>query len=410
MLLYRLIPTLLTPLLIGGAGIRVLRGREGLVDLSQRLGFGRGTKDAIWLHGASNGELTSSRPLIEALRAAYPERRFIVTANTTSGRDLVEAWRIPQVTARLAPLDLRLTLAVFRARWRPAVLIILENELWPNRILTSATPVVCIGARLSEKSARTWARFPRLARDILERIDYLSAQDEGTAMRFHGLGVASDRIGPVVSLKPDVVLADPDARDLVTFARYFHWSNTILAASTHEGEEEIILDAFLIARRGRPDLKLILAPRHPRRAAEISALIMARGLDHSTRSLGEMPGKDIYLADTLGEMALWYQFSGVSFVGGSLFQRGGHTPYEPAQAGSAILHGPHVANFQAVYAQLDQAKAALVINDAQGLAQAIIGLESERSQTELAQRARATLSLQKTDLDPLIQAIRRLVD
>jgi 3-deoxy-D-manno-octulosonic-acid transferase len=414
MLLYRLILTLLTPVLLGAGLIRVLKGRETLADLSQRLGlvrgFGPGPKGAIWLHGASNGELTSARPLLEALCGAVPGRCFVVTANTTSGRDLVEGWQVPQVTARLAPLDLRLSLAMFRARWRPAALIILENELWPNRMVTGLEPVLCIGARLSEGSAKTWARFPRLARQILGRIAYLSPQDEGSATRFHALGLAMDRIGPVMSLKPDVVLGEPDGDEFATFAAYFPRADTILAASTHEGEEEIILDAFGMARQSRPNLRLILAPRHPRRATEISALIKARGLSHTKRSLGESPGAEVYLADTLGEMALWYRLAGVSFIGGSLCQRGGHTPFEPAQAGSAILHGPDVANFQAVYAQLDQAKAALVVTDAQNLARAIIGLDSARSQTELAQRARATLASLKTDLDPLIQAILRLID
>ena len=410
MLLYRLILTLLTPVLFGVGLVRVLKRRETLADLTQRFGFGRGSKGAIWLHGASNGELTSARSLLEALCVAFPDRRFVVTANTTTGRDLVEGWQVSQVTARLAPLDLRVCLAMFRARWRPVALIILENELWPNRILTSVAPVLCIGARLSEASAKTWARFPRLARQILTRIAYLSPQDQGSATRLHALGLALDRIGPVMSLKPDVVLADPDADELATLAAHFPHADTILAASTHEGEEAIILDAFQMARQSRPNLRLIIAPRHPRRATEISALITARGLSHSTRSRGERPGAQVYLADTLGEMALWYRLAGVSFIGGSLFERGGHTPYEPAQAGTAILHGPHVANFQEVYRLLDQVDAARQVSDANDLARAITALESAEAQTDMAARARSVLAARKADLAPLIQAVKRLID
>lgn len=413
--LYRAILTLAAPVLLIAALLRILRGAESWGDLRQRLVRGPGGGDGtIWLHGASNGELTSARPLVEALRAAFPDRALVVTANTVTGRDLAAGWALPGVAARLAPFDFRPALRRFRAVWRPAALVVLENELWPNRLDTASEPVLVVGARMSEQSHRLWSRFPRLARRVLSHVRRLWPQDPGSADRFRALGLAADRIGPTATLKSAVALAAPDPGRLAALAAVFARADTLLAASTHEGEEAAVIEGFVSARARRPDLKLILAPRHPARAAGIAALIAPTGLPWAQRRAGVAPDPDtaIYLADTLGEMPLWYALAGVTFVGGSLAPRGGHTPFEPAGAGSAILHGPHTANFTEAYAALDRERGAVAVEDAGDIAAALAALEDAGAQAAMAARAARALARFDTGqavIDDAVASLRSLL-
>jgi 3-deoxy-D-manno-octulosonic-acid transferase len=400
MLPYRLLISLIAPLLLARLGWRVLRGRESRADLAERLGRGAGgAPGAVWLHGASNGELASARPLVETLLAARPDLRLVVTANTVTGRALVRGWGLDRVEARLAPLDLRPCLHRFRRVWQPVLLVVLENELWPNRIVTATEPVVCVGARMSARSFARWSRVPGLARALLGRVRLLFPQDGASAQRFAELGLAPARLGPVGTLKAEVTPAAPDPAALQALAPVFPRAETLLAASTHEGEEEILLQAFAAARRARPGLKLILAPRHPARGPALAALLARQGLRFTRRADGEAPAAEdaVYLADTLGEMALWYRLAGVTFVGGSLVDRGGHTPFEPAAAGSAILHGPHVSNFADIYGALDAGGGALVAKDAEGLVACLERLSSAQAQAALAERAAAVLAAERQE-------------
>ena len=311
---------------------------------------------AIWVHGASLGELTSARPLIAALGRDHD---VSITANSLTGRDMARGWDLP---ARLAPLDAPGPTRRFLAAMRPRVQITIEGEFWPvrSRLLARAgVPQVMIGARISERSARRWTRMPRLIGPMLGRLAGLSAQDAASEARLLALGLPQAALLPRLDLKllaPAAITPPPasPARDA-----------TWLAASTHEGEEALILDAHLAARAARPGLRLILAPRHPDRADAVAALIAARGLAFARRSAGADAGDtDLLLADTLGEMGRWYAAAGICLTGGSLTDRGGHTPWEPAAYRCAILHGPHVANFTDSYAGLDTASAATAITAA----------------------------------------------
>ncbi|WP_022708506.1 3-deoxy-D-manno-octulosonic acid transferase [Paracoccus zeaxanthinifaciens] len=299
---------------------------------------------AIWLHGASVGELTSARTIIMALSREFP---LIVTANSTTGRDLARGWGID---ARLAPLDMPGALRRFLDHADPRLAITIENEFWPLRSRMLADRGIAqamIGARMSERSGRRWARMRGIVTPMLARIAALSAQDAGTEARLRGLGLPEDSVLPRLDLKllapASVAPADETAlRD-----------RTILAASTHEGEDAAILDAFA----AQSDARLILAPRHPRRAPEIAALIRERGLPCRIRSEGAdaPPAGGVLLADTLGEMPRWYAAAGICIVGGTIMDHGGHTPWEPAAHRCALLRGPHVANFTEGFAALGAA-------------------------------------------------------
>lgn len=412
---YRLLASIVLPFVVLRLLLRCATGAERPSDLRERLGRsaprrvpnpGPNPAPVIWLHAASNGELASAHRLVTAMLDRLADLQLVVTTNTTSARSLVRGFGHPRLRAVLAPLDNRAAVSAFLAGWRPRALVTIEGELWPNRFdlcRSRGIPVVLAGARLSGRTARAWSRRPALAARVIEAVRFLSAQDEASEGRFRGLGLAADRIGPVVSLKavttfpgavPGAVTAiagpPPAVEGLLPFPR----SLTVLAASTHAGEEEMVLDAFLAARKQRPGLRLILAPRHPRRRSGIEASLRARGLTFRVRSAGHEPAADasVYLADTMGEMPRWYAAAGMTFVGGSLVERGGHTPFEPAAQGSAILHGPHVANFADAYAALDAASGAVRVTDAASLGGWLAALAEPARQAAMSRAAARALA------------------
>ena len=381
--LYQLIMAVLLPVLLVVAASRGgLRERLGQVPPP-------GPGPRLWLHGASNGELTSARWVVERLVKARPGLQVLVTANSATGRAMVAGWGLPGIVAAFAPLDAAGAPGRVLDIWEPQALVIVENELWPSRIAAAhrrGVPVLVIGARMSERSAARWGRLRGLVGGMLARVDWLSAQDDGSRARFLALGLRPEAAGPVLALKAQ---AGGEAAAL-PFAPPWPRSRVLLAASTHEGEEAIALDGFLAARETFDHL--ILAPRHPRRSEEVQALLTARGIAFATRSKGEVPGAatPVHLADTLGEMPAWYAMAGACLIGGTFAPKGGHTPWEPARAGCAILHGPDVSNNAAPFAALDKAEAAIRVARPEDLAAALRGLTPER---QAAMTARADKAL-----------------
>ncbi|AJE45967.1 3-deoxy-D-manno-octulosonic acid transferase [Celeribacter indicus] len=411
MLLYRLLLTALSPVFALVFLRQILRGRERLPDLGERLGAGLVTRPSgagplLWVHGASNGELTAARALIEEALARAPSLEILVTANTVSARRMVRGWGLPRVSVRLAPLDLRPVLDRFLDATTPAALVSIENEIWPNRFALLARrgiPVVVAGARMSERTARRWLRMmPVLGattRQTVAAITRLAAQDTASEQRLLQLGLPARALLPRMNLKSTVEIGngtgagEAEARGL---SGVFLRDRTILAASTHAGEERIVLEAFDRVLKSDPQARLILAPRHPARAEAVAEELRRSGLAFARRGRGEAPERaPVYLADTLGEMPLWYRLAGICFVGGSLVARGGHTPFEPVQFGAAVLHGPHVANHQAAYRALDAAGGARPVHGLDDLAAALDVLvtrpEEARTMAEAGRAALAAL-------------------
>lgn len=395
MFFYRLLSLVLVPVLALRLGWRVLRGAEPSLAFRERLGGGEAAPPGgLWLHAASNGELASARPLIDALFDEGPELRLLITTNTVTARQMAlgwaqQDWARGRIIVRAAPLDARWVLRRFLTRLRPATLVVIENELWPNRMqLCAATglPVFVIGARMSARSAARWRRTG-LGPGLMSAITALSAQDPASEASFLALGLAPEKLLPIVNLKTAVEA--PAATETLGWPRH----QTVLAASTHEGEEEIVLEAFVAARQRQPDLRLILAPRHPRRAAEIARMITARGLSYATRSKAEAADQPVLLADTMGEMANWYASAGICFVGATLVPKGGHTPFEPVAYGCAILHGGSVSNHAAAFEALDRQGGARLTPDRAALTEGFLmqAAEQDRLATQ-AGRALAALS------------------
>lgn len=385
MLIYQILMALALPVWLV---VAALRG-----GLAERLGHvppPAGPGPRLWLHGASNGELTSARWLVERVVAARPGVQVLVTANSATGRAMAAGWGLPGVVAAFAPLDTAGAPGRVLDLWEPQALMVIENELWPSRLAAAdrrGVPVLLVGARMSERSAARWGRLGGLMRQVLGRLTWVSAQDAGSLARLRALGLPAEAAGPVVALKAVGADAAPD----LPFPPPAPRARTFLAASTHEGEEEIALEGFLAAR-GCFD-HLIIAPRHPRRAAEVAAMLQARGVEFVQRSKGQVPapGCPVHLADTMGEMAAWYAMAGACLVGGTFAPRGGHTPWEPARAGSAILHGPDVANNAAPFARLDAGGGALRLARGEDLGAALRGLDGP-AQAALAAAARQLLA------------------
>ena len=367
MTLYRVIMAALLPVLL----LQALWRGEGWRDLGQRLGLiRRSAGPSLWLHGASNGELTSARWIIAGLLAQRPGVQVLVTSNTRTARQMVQDWRLPGVTAVLAPLDSAGAAGRVLRRWAPLGLISLEGEVWPARFVAAAAqgvPVLMLGARMSDRSAAMWQRVAGLAARALGSVTYASAQDLGSQANLTALGLPQAAFGPVLDLKAQAVARLPTPTPLPRADR----AGWLLAASTHEGEEAAVLDGFATSGLAH----LILAPRHPKRAPAIAALLTARNLAFAQRSAGAEPGDaPVLLADTLGEMDLWYARCGICLIGGTLVDKGGHTPWEPARHHAAILHGPSLRNFAQPFADLDAAGAALPVTAAT-LAQILRGLD-----------------------------------
>lgn len=355
-------------------------GKEDPHRLGERTGIAglpRPEGRLVWFHAASVGEAMSLLELLRRLSQDRPDLTCLVTTVTlTSARFLAD--RLPErCIHQFAPVDVGPWVVRFLEHWRPDLAVWTESELWPATLAeveARGIPMVLINARISARSYRRWRALRGFARALLTKFDRILAQDRLAGDQFRALGADPARLTVTGSLKEGAAPLPHDEAERVRIARALARRPVWLAASTHSGEEEIVLAVHAAARRAWPLLVLILAPRHPVRGDGLADMLRARGIQVAQRSKGEAIDADthVYLADTLGEMGLWYRIASVSFVGGSLVEVGGHNPFEPALLGCAILHGPHVRNFVDAYARLSAAGAAIEVGGEAGLEDALI--------------------------------------
>ncbi|MFG1430207.1 3-deoxy-D-manno-octulosonic acid transferase [Xanthobacter sp. V2C-8] len=360
---------LLTPAWLG---YRVRKGKEDPRRLAERRGHASAERPEgalIWVHGASVGEVTCVLPLIENLRARGYE--VLLTSGTLTSSK-VAAHRAPEgVIHQFCPLDAAPFVRRFLDHWRPDLVLLAESELWPNllsELNRRETPVVLVNGRLSTRSAERWGKLPRSARALLSRVDLCLAQSEDDAQRFRTLG--AERVEVCGNLKFDVPPPAADPADFAEFTQAIGNRPLLLAASTHPGEDQVVMEAHAILSAEITDLLTVIVPRHPERGGAIVGAAEAAGWAAAQRSRDELPAADadFYVADTVGELGLFYRLAPVSFVGGSLVPRGGQNPIEAVKLGSVVLHGPHVDNFTETYAHLDAQYGALPVRDAATLA------------------------------------------
>jgi 3-deoxy-D-manno-octulosonic-acid transferase len=369
---YRGLTSMATPLSRLVLARRLRRGKEHPQRMAERRGESavpRPPGPLIWAHGASVGEMLAVIPLVEGLRA----RNFnvLVTSGTVTSARLAER-RLPQgAIHQFIPLDAPRYAARFLEHWQPNLALLAESDLWPNLIIACAernVPLILVNGRLSERSFTRWRYLPATISALLSRFDLCLTQSEPDAERYSELG--APRVSMTGNLKLDVPAPPVDAGKLTAMRAVVRQRPMIAAASTHPGEEAVIIDAHRRLRPTFPGLLTIIAPRHPERGSGVVEIATAAGLNAVARSRGLLPdrGTDVYVADTIGELGLIYRLAPIVFMGGSLVRHGGQNPIEAAKLGAAILHGPHVWNFNEIYSALDEARGAEEVLDVNRLA------------------------------------------
>ncbi|WP_309089156.1 3-deoxy-D-manno-octulosonic acid transferase [Phenylobacterium sp.] len=385
---------------------RARHGKEDPSRLGERLGRADRPRPAgplVWLHGVSVGESVSLLPLVEALKARRPDVALLVTSGTVASSEVL-AKRLPQgVLHQFAPVDAPGAVRRFLDHWRPDLAVLVESELWPNLITTArrrGVRLALLSARMTEASARGWTRAPASARTLLAAFDLVMAQDAASADRLARLGA---KLGAPLNLKRLGKPLETDHRDLRQLQGILQGRRVVLAASTHPGEERLIVDAL-----AGLDALLILAPRHPQRGPGLAGEFGA-----PRRSVEALPTPEtrIYLADTLGELGLFFRLADVTVMGGSFVDGiGGHNPLEPARSGAAILTGPHVFNAADLYAEMTAEGAAIQVGDATELRPAVERLLADSaSRQRLAGAALAYAERQGEQLDRALAALEPLL-
>jgi 3-deoxy-D-manno-octulosonic-acid transferase len=358
-----------------------LRGRKAPAyrkRWAERYGYcaGKVEPHGIVLHSVSVGETLAAVPLVRALRHRYPMLPITVTTMTPTGSERAQSAFGKDVHHVYLPYDLPGSINRFLDTVDPRLVIIMETELWPNiiRILHQRQiPLVIANARLSERSAKGYKKLGGFMRDLLQRITLIAAQNNEDAERFLSLGLKRTHLAVTGSLKFDISVTPELAARAVTLRRQWASRRQVwIATSTHEGEETIILDAHRRLLQQFPDLLLILVPRHPERFKDACDLTQKRGFSFTLRSSGEIPSSatQVVIGDTMGELMMLYGIADIAFVGGSLVERGGHNPLEPAAHAIPVLMGPHIWNFKDICAKLQQAEGLITVTD-------VVSLEKE---------------------------------
>ena len=356
---------------------RVKAGKEDPARLDERLGrttTPRPDGALVWLHGVSVGESMSLLPLVGALKARRPDLALLVTSGTRTSAELL-AQRLPEgVIHQYAPVDSPGAVTRFLDHWEPDLGVLVESELWPNLILGAherGVKLALISARMTQASAQGWGRVPAAAKVVLDAFDLIAPQEAETQARLKSLGA---RTGPLLNLKTVGEALPVDAAELARLEAVVGDRRVVLAANTHPGEDEIVIDAFQQA--GLADTLLVIAPRHPARGEAVAALLAGFNVARRGANQPLTPQTTAYVADTLGEMGLLYSLADVVVMGGAFLPGiGGHNPLEPARLARAILTGPHSFNAAALYADLFAEAAAIEAVDSTALARHLKGLD-----------------------------------
>lgn len=409
--LYSLLISLLSPLFVlrllvksvNEPGYRRQWWRRFALGMPSRVRSGDGL---IWVHAVSVGELLAVAPLVERMLQEWPDKAVLITNTTPTGSEQTQKLFGNRVEHTWFPFDTPLVTGAFLRHWSPQLVVMVETEIWPN-VMASAhergIPVALVNARLSARSARGYARLGDLTRETLKGFSLIAAQSKSDDRRFRRIGAEPDAMQVVGSIKFDIDLAarrgqlevikselgsDIQSRPL--------WA----AASTHPGEEQLVIDAYQALRQRGIETRLLLAPRHPNRTADIIKLLERASLSYQRRS-DKMPinaDTDILIIDTLGELSAFLGLADAAFIGGSLVPRGGHNPIEAAAWGCAVITGPHVINFATIVRDMERGGAIRVVVDQKELADRLASVwegdkmdsDAKRAQTFIETRRGAT--------------------
>lgn len=392
---------------------RAARGKEVLARIPERLGIASATRPEgplFWFHAASVGETNAVLPLMHELKRRYPRLNILLTTVTATSAHIA-AERLPAgAIHQFMPLDSPLFCKRFIEYWRPDLALFAESEIWPNLIVEASdknVPLALLNGRMSPASGKRWAWLSSLSKPVFSRFDLVLAQDWRFAKRFRQLGVRKTIVAG--NLKYDAPPPPVDARAVEDLRRHLKGRPIFLAASTHPGEDEVVARAAAILQETLPPLLTVIVPRHPERGGDLVAALKAKNFSVARRSVGEPVCTDtqFYVADTIGELGLFYKLAPLSFIGGSLIQHGGQNPIEAVKLGSGILSGPHTFNFAETYAVLQRHEGFRLVTGAEELAAALKKLfENPQETEEMKRRAAAAIDSLSGALETTLNALK----
>lgn len=396
--LYRTASLLAAPLLPLWLRYRIRIDKEDALRYHEKLGkiaMHRPEGPIIWIHASSVGESLSVLPLIQEIAKAAPKAKLLVTTVTKTSAGLLDNKLPDGVIHQYAPVDTPLAIRRFLKHWQPSLALFVESEIWPNMI-TLAHQYGCelrlVNARMSARSMERWKKFPAAIVKLLDCFTAIYPQNQQSGDRFKQLGAQDLKYLGNLKYDAPPLPADPKAAGEIIGAvgARPRW----MAASTHPGEDIIAGRVHRVLREINEDLLTIIVPRHPHRGETITQELRALGLQVARRSQGDTitADTDIYIADSIGEMGIFYRIAGIVFIGGSLVPRGGQNPLEAARLDCAIILGPHMENFPAITADLIRNDACIKVHDEAGLRLAVEELlHNNEMQEQLATAAAATV-------------------
>lgn len=379
---YALLTWLLLPPYVLYWLLRGIANRSYWDRVGQRFGFGypRLRGGTVWVHAVSVGEVQASVPLVRSLLEQFPERQLLVTTVTPTGAERARALFGDRIEHCYIPFETPYAVTRFFNAVRPAFSLIMETEIWPNLYRACGTrgiPLILVSARISPRSVGSYRRLLPLFRETLSHGILIAAQSQADADRFLSLGASPERTWVTGNIKFDITMpASLPAEGAALRAELWPGRPVWIAASTHDGEESQVLDAHELIREQLPDAILVLVPRHPQRFPVVANQLQRRGIRFVSRTSGKpCDGTTaVFLADTMGELPLFYAASDVAFVGGTLVPVGGHNLLEPANLGVPVVTGPHLFNTQEIADMFARIGASTLVNDASELAAAVTNL------------------------------------
>lgn len=414
---YRVLTLLATPLVWLYLHKRRMMGKEHPQRMGERFGkasFPRPEGKLIWLHAASVGEAHSIVPLIKKLTEQYPRANVLLTTGTVTSAKLMDTKLPERAYHQFVPVDTWPAVSRFLRHWQPDVAVWTESELWPNLMLMTRArhcQMALLNARMSLRSYHVWTRFPRSIGALVRAFDLVCPQSDDDAERYRAFGARN--LHMLGNIKHDSPPLPADSKAMAALLPQMGERQVWVASSTHSGEEALIAEAHGKLVGDHPSLLTIIAPRHPQRGSKIAVELGEMGYQVALRSRGDAldESTDIYIADTLGELGIFYRIAGTVFIGGSLVPHGGQNPLEPARLDCALLIGPHTDNFTAICSELESRKALLRVQNVSELVAEVHSLLRDHSRQEafahtalkLAQDKQGVLTQVLETLAPLLE-------
>jgi 3-deoxy-D-manno-octulosonic-acid transferase len=418
MLIYRIISILLFPFLELYLFWRVYKGKEDKKRLKER--FGHATIDRpegriIWVHAVSVGEANSALILVDELLKYFPESSVLFTTTTITSASVVAA-KLPSFEGRVIhqflPIDSYGCVKNFFDYWNLDVAIFVESEIWPNLInvaRVSGAVTFLVNARMSEKSASKWLKAKHLGVNIFDYFSAIFAQSESDKERFQSL--TNHEVFCFGNLKSQAQLLSFDEAELEKIKNQISGRKFWLAASTHKGEEELVIQTHQILKKDFPDLLTIVVLRHPPRAEEVKALLQGVNFAQRSRQDSLKSDSEIYLVDTLNELGIFYRLAKFAFIGGSLAEVGGHNPFEAIKLGCGVISGRNVKNFREIYGKLEAEKACVMVDSVADLATQVRGfLQEENELQSIVNKASKAIADSENIASEVVERISFLVD